>query len=326
MANRNLSKARVAKNDEFYTQISDIEKEVKLYKKQFEGKTIFMNCDDPEWSNFWRYFHNNFGLFGLKKIISTHYEADKKSYKLEYDGKEIVKTDLLQNGDFRSPESIELLKEADIVVTNPPFSLFREYIDQLMTYKKKFLIIGSKNSIGYKEVFPLIKSNQIWLGVNSAKEFVQPDGTVKKFGNIGWYTNLKHNRSNELIGLARSINDPDISYQKYDNYDAINVNKVADIPKDYDGVMGVPISFLDRYNPEQFEIVTMGIGEHNFTPTKKYGRFYDPVTKAPTNHKRDYLLYIRDEDGKYLTDEGYRINKVYTRILIKRRQNENNKD
>ncbi|MBE5885999.1 MAG: modification methylase [Lachnospiraceae bacterium] len=259
--NTNLHKAKDAKNDEFYTQISDIEKELKHYKGHFKGAVVFCNCDDPEWSNFWKYFHLNFEFLGLKKLITTHYETEKPSYKMEYEGGNDADcsvgtiTPLMQNGDFRSPECVELLKEADIVVTNPPFSLFREYVAQLMEYGKKFVVIGSMNAITYKEIFPLLKNNHMWLGCNSVKEFVQPDGSIKKFGNILWFTNLDIAKRHEELDLIEKYSPE--KYPKYDNYDAINVDKVTDIPCDYDGVMGVPITFLDKYNPEQFVIVGM---------------------------------------------------------------------
>lgn len=267
MANKNLKNAKAAKNDEFYTQISDIEKELRHYKDQLRDKVIFCNCDDPEHSNFWKYFQLNFDHLGLKKLISTHYDKDRPTYKLEYNGIETVKTDLKQNGDFRSPESIEMLKEADVVVTNPPFSLFREYVAQLIEHDKKFLVLGNMNAITYKDVFRLIKSNEVWLGHRSGaftfavpetfsrnNTFVGDDGKkYAKFGNISWYTNLDTTKRHEKIILYKEYTPE--AYPKYDNYDAINVDKVADIPMDYDGVMGVPITFLDKYNPEQFEIV-----------------------------------------------------------------------
>lgn len=289
--NSNLTKAKKAANDEFYTQISDIEKELIHYKDWFKGKIVYCNCDDPEESNFWKFFELNFEEYKLKKLISTHYDAEKPTYKLELsadidgDGKitkgDIVKTPLKQNGDFRSAESIELLKECDVVVTNPPFSLFREYIAQLIEYKKKFLVIGNQNAITYKEIFPLIRDNKIWLGYRSSsgggwfttpKEYEQlvrsgkekatwkdDNGTFLVNCPEVWFTNIPHNKRNEKLILTAEY-DPK-KYPKYDNYDAIEVGKVADIPKDYNGVMGVPISFLDKYCPEQFEIV--GVAEDN---------------------------------------------------------------
>lgn len=263
--NSNLHKASKAKNDEFYTQLSDIEKELKHYKEHFKGKVVFCNCDDPKWSNFYKFFALNFKEFGLKKLITTHFDKDKPTYKLIIDEdnyKEVMSDDkkpepipLEQNGDFRSPESIELLKEADIVVTNPPFSLFREYIAQLVEYDKKFIVIGSQNAITYKEIFKLIKNNQLWLGCTLPKEFIKPDGSIQKFGNIAWFTSLSHKKRNEEIILYKTYEGNESDYPKYDNYDAIEVSKTKDIPMDYDGVMGVPITFLDKYNPEQFEII-----------------------------------------------------------------------
>lgn len=301
--NNNLHKAKKNKNDEFYTQIEDINAEMVNYEQHFKGKTILMNCDDPTWSNFWRYFHIEFERLGLKKIISTHYEEGEVStYKLEYTGGndadfEVgVRTDLEQNGDFRSPECIELLKEADIVITNPPFSLAREYLACLVEYEKNFLIVGDMNWITYKEVFPLLKDNRIWLGNCSVKEFIQPDGTTKKFGNKLWFTNLDHKKRHERIDTPylyskRDTLYPDL-YPKYDNYDAINVDKTNEIPMDYDGIMGVPITFMDKYCPEQFEILTIMTGA-----------------------KGDSL--VNGDDGRakfYVNGKG-----VYARILIRKR-------
>jgi hypothetical protein len=254
--NKNILEAKKNKNDEFYTQYNDIEKELQHYKKHLNNKIVYCNCDKEE-SNFVKFFRNNFEELKLKDL-------------------------LISNGlDFRSSESIELLKQSDIVVTNPPFSLFREYVAQLIEYEKKFLIIGSMNAITYKEVFPLIKDNKIWLGVNNNQSFVFESPyendlpANKKFciqkGYIGdnfikvpginWYTNLEHKKRNEEIILFRTYEGNEENYPKYDNYDAINIDKVKDIPMDYDGVMGVPITFLDKYNPNQFEI----IGGYNYS-------------------------------------------------------------
>jgi hypothetical protein len=261
--NTNLHAANREKNDEFYTQLADIERECSMYKDQFQDKIIFCNCDDPEESNFWKYFELNFTFFGLKKLIATHFETDKPSYKLELvddangDGAvnklDIIRTPLQQNGDFRSPECIEILKQADIIISNPPFSLFREYVQQLAQYDKKFLVIGNKNAITYKEIFKLIKEEQLWLGYTQPKEFKQPDGSVKKFGNICWFTNLETTKRQQPIDLCLTYTPEE--YPKYDNYDAIEVSKVVNIPMDYDGVMGVPITFLDKHCPGQFEII-----------------------------------------------------------------------
>lgn len=266
--NSNLQEAKRKKNDEFYTQISDIEKELKYYRKHFEDKKVFLNCDDPEKSDFWKYFYLNFNELKLNKLIATHFEIDKPSYKLEYDGKEVNKIDLKQNGDFRSDECIEILKESDIVVTNPPFSLFREFIDLLMKYNKKFLVIGNNNACTYKEIFKYIKENKMWLGNNSNKtmEFRMPNEYVSdkidnrgnkigKVSAISWFTNLDYEKRHEIIETGIDYDKHKEEYLKYDNYDAINIDKVNEIPDNYDGVMGVPITFLTKYNPEQFEIL-----------------------------------------------------------------------
>jgi hypothetical protein len=256
-SNKNLHNANRAKNDEFYTRLEDIEVELFHYKDHFKGKVVFCNCDDPVESNFWEYFKLKFEDFGLKKLISTHFEKDKPSYKLEMTSykKEPIKTRLKQNGDFRSEECVEILKEVDIVVTNPPFSLFREYIAQLIEYKKKFVVVGNQNATGYKEIFPLIKDNKIWLGKTYPKHFIQPDKSIKNFGNIRWFTNLRINKYQEEIILYKTYKGNENYYHKYDNYNAINIDEVKHIPKDFKGVMGVPITFLDKYNPKQFEII-----------------------------------------------------------------------
>ena len=285
--NSNLHKAKEKKNDEFYTQLSDIENELRHYKQHFRGKVVYCNCDDPYESNFFKYFAMNFNSLGLKKLIATGYatppvagkEPKNQSYAvyinevtdLNGDGRiDLQDVELLLKmkkntrrklhgddkfpaGDFRSKESIALLKQADVVVTNPPFSLAREYIKFLEEQKKSFLIIGDLNWITYKEVFPLLKNNQMWLGYNSVKGFIQSNGNIKKFGNKLWFTNLDVSKRHEDLILYKKYNPED--YPKYDNYDAININKVSEIPYDYDGVMGVPITFLSKYNPEQFEIV-----------------------------------------------------------------------
>ena len=282
-ANSDLNKANKGKNDEFYTQLSDIEKELWHYKEHFKDKTIFCNCDDPEESNFFRYFALGFEFLGLKKLIATHYEDAKPSYKLEIikwldlnnDGKinlsDITKTQLKQNGDFRSPECIEILQEADIVVTNPPFSLFREYVAQLFKYNKKFLIIGNQNSVTYKDFFQYIKENKIWFGhsihsgdrefrvpesypLNSAGNRIDNEGNKYiRVKGVRWFTNLDYKERHEDLVLYKRYNE--LEYPKYDNYDVINIDKTMDIPLDYPGIMGVPITFLDKYNPEQFEII-----------------------------------------------------------------------
>lgn len=248
----NLDDAKKRKNDEFYTMYSDVEKELQHYKQHFNGKIVYCNCDTTN-STFWKYFYNNFEVLGLKKIISTYYSPNFNAYKTEYTGGKERHEKLNWNGDFRSEECQRLLGECDIVCTNPPFSLAREYVAQLMEYERHFLIIGCLNWITYKEIFPLLKTNKVWLGYNGVKQFMQPDGTLKKFNNILWFTNLGIQKQHESITLSKEYSETD--FPKYDNYDAINVDKVSEIPKDYDGVMGVPITFLDKYCPEQFEII-----------------------------------------------------------------------
>lgn len=277
MANKNLAKAKTAKNDEFYTQLSDIEKELYHYRDFFRGKVVFCNCDDPEYSNFWKYFQMNFFFLGLKKLISTHYEPGGKSYKMEIVSADLptgqlgipdyVRTPLEGDGDFRSEECIEILKEADVVVTNPPFSLFRQFVAQLMEYDKKFIIIGNKNAITYKEFFPLLKDNKIWIGYTAPENFMIPGkGTTKKVNGLcRWFTNVDISIRHTPMDLYMRYHGNEGHYPKYDNYDAINVDKTCEIPEDYDGVMGVPITFLDKYCPEQFEIVQL-CASHGKTP------------------------------------------------------------
>ena len=316
MANKNLNAAKTAKKDEFYTQMTDIERELQHYWPHFRDKVVLSNCDDPYESNFFKYFALRFNQLGLKKLICTCYngspvqgnelmidfgdfadEPKKVAYKVEItevrdmngDGavdlsdvrillqndKNVLST--LKTGDFRDPECIELLKQADIVVTNPPFSLFREYIGQLMEYDKKFLIIGNVNAITYKEVFPLIKGNQVWLGpsitsgdrkfnvpndypLNAAGCGVDPDGKrYIRVKGVRWFTNLDHKKRHEELDLVCHYSPEE--YPTYENYDAIEVGKTSDIPFDYPGKMGVPITFLDKYNPEQFEIIGQTQGD-----------------------------------------------------------------
>ena len=291
MANKNLNQAKNAKKDEFYTQLVDIENELRHYKEHFKGKTVLCNCDDPRVSNFFHYFSYNFEQLGLKKLITTCYKNQNRdlfsqndaeqAIWLEYfgdrngnrvpDPEEIGIHYFKGDGDFRSQECIELLKEADIVVTNPPFSLFREFLDVLMKYEKRFLIIGNVIAASYQETFQLIKANKLWLGASihsGDREFGVPkdyplnaagcreDEKGNKFirvKGVRWFTNLDYKERHEDLILFKRYTPEE--YPKYDNYDAINVDKTAEIPMDYDGVMGVPITFLDKYNPEQFEIV-----------------------------------------------------------------------
>jgi len=271
-SNQNLINANKAKKDEFYTSLTDIEKELPHYKEHFKGKIVFCNCDDPTESNFWQYLKLKFRFLGLKKLVATHFEENEPSYKLEMvqGESETIRTPLKQNGDFRSLECVEILKESDVIVTNPPFSLFREYVAQLIEYDKKFIILGNQNAITYKEIFELIKKNKIWLGVDNygTKWFQVPDDynittesrkkieDGKKFfsmGNVVWFTNLDVSKYHKNLILYKKYNESE--YPKYDNYNAINVDKTGDIPADYEGVMGVPITFMDKYNPDQFKII-----------------------------------------------------------------------
>ena len=265
MSSANLHKARAVKNDEFYTRFEDVSKELMHYQQHFKDRIVLCNCDDPRLSAFWKYFHLNFAELSLKKLISTHYDKNEPTYRMEYTGGDDndievgIKTPLEGNGDFRNKECLDILDEADIVVTNPPFSLFREYVSALMEHKKKFLIIGNKNAITYRDFFPLLKNGDVWIGYNGPSDFLQPDGSIKKFGNIGWFTNLDVAKRHEKLILRKRYTPEE--YPSYDNYEAINVNKIADIPVDYDGVMGVPISFMDKYNPDEFEIIKFRKGD-----------------------------------------------------------------
>ncbi len=296
--NTNLHKAALAKNDEYYTQLPDIENELKHYKAYFKDKIVYCNCDDPTISNFFNYFSYSFELLGLKKLITTCFKNQQRdlftkhdsdqAIMLEYNGfqegdripkiEDIGVTYLKGNGDFRSVECVEILKQADIVVTNPPFSLFRDYVAQLIKYNKKFVIIGNKNAITYKEIFPLVKENRIWVGntpmgkdllfdlpedyanellvtKKEGSSYKIVDGVVKGRSQSIWLTNLDHKKRHEELILYRKYRSQD--YPHYDNFDAIEVSKTKDIPMDWEGVMGVPITFLDKYNPDQFEIIGM---------------------------------------------------------------------
>ena len=334
-ANANLHKAKNAKNDEFYTQLTDVAKELMHYKHHFKDKIVFCNCDDPTWSAFWKYFHLNFSALGLKKLISTHYDKAEPTYKMEYTGGDDndievgVKTPLEGNGDFRNQECLDLLDEADIVVTNPPFSLAREYLACLVEHGKKFLIVGDMNWITYKEVFPLLKSNSIWLGNCSVKEFVQPDGTIKKFGNKLWFTNLDIAKRHEKLILWKHYSSEE--YPTYDNYDAIEVSKITDLPVDYDGVMGVPITYLNKHNPDQFEILgyTGGLGwneQNDVQTTKEYvdAKQHNPdgsITSGGKVNTGAALRYDSVPADRYYSASnvnGYLL-RTYGRILIRRK-------
>ncbi len=360
--NKNLHNAKVAKNDEFYTQLSDIEKELNHYKEHFKGKVVYCNCDDCYESNFFKYFALNFRHLGLKKLITTCYspspvahkevnlfnfddtveekENVSKAYKIEIEEKDIPITDgwNLQNvaeltqkhvtllegdGDFRSDECIKLLEESDIVVTNPPFSLFREYVAQLVEYGKKFLVIGNKNAITYKEIFPFIKENKLWLGYNAPDNFIMPNGNITKQVNglCRWYTNMEIKKRHEELILYRYYNEND--YPKYDNYDAINVDKVTDIPVDYDDIMGVPITFLDKHNPNQFEIIGLSDADSPLK-TKSYGDYIgykqDGSKTGRTGATFGACPVLIKDDHKtvYYEKNGVRIQATYCRIFIKR--------
>lgn len=317
MAKANLAAARNAKQDEFYTQLDDISYELKHYRQHFRDKVVLCNCDDPYESNFFKYFALNFNLLGLKKLIATCYDGSpvlgnellldfgettteprKIAYKVEItevadynndgavnlaDVRYLLQNDrnvisiLKANGDFRSAECVELLKEADIIVTNPPFSLFREYITLMMKYQKQFLVLGNQNAVTYKEIFKYMRDNELWLGYKSGDmafkvpEYYEPRETRywvdesgqkwRSMGNICWFTNLDIQKRHEELDLYKYYSAEE--YPLYDNFEAININKVSDIPCDYEGIMGVPITFLDKYNPEQFEIID--INPHFFT-------------------------------------------------------------
>ena len=307
--NHRLTSARDARQDEFYTQLPDIERELRHYRDHFKGKTVYLNCDDPRVSAFFHYFSYNFESLKLKKLIATCYKNQsvdlfsqndsEQAIWLEYDGDkngsgvpdlhEIGIKTLQQDGDFRSRESIDLLMQADIVVTNPPFSLFREYVAQLIEYKKKFVIIGSKNAISYKEIFPLFRANKLWLGHGfqaGNAYFSTPYSTdyatgvynietgLVKFRNVSWFTNLDISKRHEQLVLYKKFNEKE--YPRFDFYNAINVGKIAEIPSDYDGAMGVPITFLDVYNPDQFDI--LDANEYrisNNVPVKTHGLVKD---------------------------------------------------
>ena len=379
--NNTLTKAKNAKKDEFYTQSSDIQAELKHYKKHFKDKIVFCNCDDPFESNFFKYFALNFEHLGLKKLISTCYDGSpiagtqlsipetnkgdtengKVAYKAiinavydadddgcvdMYDVKKLFEMGknsiekLDGNGDFRSEECIELLKQSDIVVTNPPFSLFREYVAQLIEYNKKFIIIGNINAVTYKEIFPLIKDNKMWIGASihsGDRAFNVPDDYPLKAAGCGidndgrkyirvkgvrWYTNLEIKYRHQPLILYKHYNEED--NPKYDNYDAIEVSKTADIPEDYDGVMGVPITFLDKYCPEQFEIVNANdYRDSEKVKEKPYGLIKDKdgtITHTHTHQEQSMQEFVSDIELLAPGADGWHINgkRKYARIFIRR--------
>lgn len=321
MANKNLNAAKTAKKDEFYTQLEDINNELRHYREHFRGKTVLCNCDDPRVSNFFTYFAYNFEFLGLKRLITTCYKNQdmdlfsqnkcEQAIYLIYDGdkngnnipdpEEIGIHPLRGDGDFRSKECKELLKQADIVVTNPPFSLFREYVAQLIEYDKKFLIIGHQNAIHYKEIFPLIMGNKVWLGYGfkgGATHFISQYEDIATAGNhkegmirvsgVQWFTNLEIKKRHENLILYRNY-IPD-EYPHYDNFDAIDVGKTDDIPCDYDGTMGVPDTFLEKFNPDQFEIIGLGSGDlaKQAGVTKNYRGRTDLAYTINGKHKCPY--------------------------------------
>jgi len=340
--NRNLQDARRAKKDEFYTQLSDIERELRHYRPHFKGKVVYCNCDDPRVSNFFHYFSYNFEKLGLKKLITTCYKShspdhfsqndSEQAIYLEYEGdkdgnsvpdpEEIGIKPLKGDGDFRSAETIELLEQADIVVTNPPFSLFREYVAQLVEYDKKFLIIGNQNATNYKEIFPLIKNNKIWYGPSiqsGDREFGVPDSypltaassridadgrKYIRVKGVRWFTNLEYPQRHEDLILYKEYT-PD-EYPTYDNYDAIEVSATKDIPLGYDGAMGVPITFLDKHNPDQFEI--LGITDRDNNSGLK--------TRVYT---QDDVPNPGDLNRRAVIREGDKYRPTYVRLLIKKR-------
>lgn len=353
--NSSLDAAKKAKEDEFYTQLADIERELRHYKRHFKDKVVYCNCDDPRVSNFFHYFSYNFEQLGLKRLLATSYKSrerdlfsqndSEQAIYLEYDGDknqnmvpdpdEIGVEPLKGDGDFRSPESIELLKQADVVVTNPPFSLFREYVAQLMKHDKKFVIIGSLNAITYNDIFKFIKADKLWLGYgfqagnayfavpnagDYAKGVYDPATGLVKFRNVAWFTNLDTAKRHEDLILFKTYN-PD-EYPTYDNYDAIEVAKIADIPCDYDGVMGVPLTFLDKYNPDQFEILGLSGGD-DFPMSKKYGkkvRVVDGVRlKSNTGTLRAVIRTDSFGAGTHF-DVGYPVRGVYRRLFIRRKK------
>jgi len=364
VGNRFLNKAKSAKNDEFYTQLKDIERELFHYKEHFKDKVIYCNCDDPRVSNFFKYLYLNFEFFGLKRLITTCYKnreidlfsqkSSEKAVWIEYEGGgDITKLDNIKvnelqgDGDFRSDECVEILQTADIIVTNPPFSLFRQYIAQLMEYEKKFIILGNKNAVSYKEVFELIKSNRLWIGVlpmgydilfdipkerqieiqegELGSKYRIVNEEVKARSPSCWFTNLDIKKRHEDILLWKEYTPEE--YPKYDNYNAINVSKTANIPVGYFDVMGVPITFLDKYNPDQFEIVELGIvGSCTFSNNRRMEILKDgkPTGKFTYNAKGTlYRLYNPSKDKKPPAFKDCETGKLYTsiyaRVIIRRR-------
>ena len=333
MANKSLQSAKAAKNDEFYTRFDDVQKELNYYKDQFNGKVVYCNCDDPAESAFADFFKLNFDHFGLKKLICTRYSKSqlflqfdpvkKYGYRLEITGRSSTKKiNLKGDGDFRSGECVGLLKEADIICTNPPFSLFREYIAQLMEYNRKFLIIGPINAITYKEVFPYVRDNKMWGGYTKPKEFINSQSKIEKLGNVQWWTSLDVSKRHEELPLYEKYTP--IKYPSYDNYDGINVDKTTGIPVDYFGVIGVPISFLDKHNPDQFEIV--GYEKSYHLRTKEYPK----QVQVDKNGQRSNVTKLNDGvvikvatppiDRTYYIVNNECFVQPFKRLLIKRKK------
>lgn len=347
--NNNLKKAKAGKNDEFYTELTDIEKELRHYKEHFKGKTVFCNCDDPRVSNFFHFFSYNFERFGLKRLIATCYKSQdsdlfsqnnsERAIYLEYTGdkngnnvpdvNEIGIKHLQGDGDFRSQECIELLKQADIVVTNPPFSLFREYVAQLVEYDKKFVIIGNLNALTYRDIFKLVKENKLWFGhsihsgdrefrvpadypLNAASSRIDEEGNKYiRVKGVRWYTNLDFNERHEDLILYKKYNEEE--YHKYENFDAINVDVTKDIPVDYPGAMGVPITFIDKYNPDQFEIIGLGISNSGI----EIG--VQPYKPEHKKYRKEVQKRGAVDGDLYMMKNGI-VEVPYARILIKNKK------
>lgn len=324
--NKSMHQARINKNDEFYTRLEDIEDEISMhedYVRQFEGKTVLCNCDDPEWSNFFLFFRLHFKQLKLKKVIFTHYEMNgSPSYKLEWDGSYIgydtlnlIKTPLEGNGDFRSPECVALLDECDVVVTNPPFSLLREFIGLIIDHKKDMVIIANEMQCTSKEIFPLFQSGKLNFGYNHVKEFRTPDGT-KKLGTVAWFTTFKLDKYNEELPLCCQYEGHEDEYPKYDNYDAIEVNQIRRIPRDYFGVMGVyGATFFARFNKEQFEIVGRG-GDIEWAK-ENVGFFTPPCEELINKYKKANKTW-RIQNPYLVKDENAIT--LNSRIFIRRKK------
>ena len=312
--NDNLHTAKKAKNDEFYTQVRDIEREIEHYIPHFVDKVIYMPCDNPEWSNFWRVLKGQFSAIRCKKIVATFYngvvDKDTHPYKLEWDGETETKTMLEGDGDFRGEECTKILQESDIVITNPPFSMFREFVKWLEDAGKKYLIIGNKNAITYKEFFPLLKENKVWIGYNSPSDFGTTNGDTKKLNGLTrWFTNLDIQKRHDFIHSGKRYARTPEKYCKYDNCDAINVDRTNEIPDDYDGVMGVPVTFLDKYCPEQYKIIGEG---RDYPMSAKFIEDYYKSGGTGAYKAGNPLLGYYDNNGNAKIP--------YMRILIRRKQ------